>query len=445
MIALLCVALAAASPGARAAAALVPARAEAALLLENADAGAGLRALFDAVAQRAPALSVRHQVSALVGPDVFGEPLAWGLSPAGPRALVLARGTLALSAPVRDGKAARIALQKWLEQSGPPRLVRTPPLNGGPLASGAGKKERAGMVTPVAGTLRLLTASGMRATALVTSLAQIGARKSGTPALGSDRDLREALARLSGPAGLVVRAADPLRGAAFALAASERGLDAKGLVIASSPVLAGEAPGPAACEAASLLCFRAGIAQAGRSLLAQGARLYLSALLAPPALTGADGLAQKACAAADKVVLRSDGVDFAILSEAQPAWTVHLSGAASPPPAEPATETAHGPRSLCVKSDAELSWFGTPCPEQPPADPRAPGGQAALEARLDTAVLDAALAKLTPVDALRGSAQAELYAARLLVGGLLRRSGPLQITGQPHKAGAGIELHWPLH
>src|SRR5204863_166900 len=68
------------------AASLVPARVDAALLLEGSQAAAGLRAFFDGVEQRAPALSAAAQLAALVGPDLLREPLSWGLAPSGARA-----------------------------------------------------------------------------------------------------------------------------------------------------------------------------------------------------------------------------------------------------------------------------------------------------------------------------------------------------------------------
>jgi hypothetical protein len=37
-----------------------------------------------------------------------------------------------------------------------------------------------------------------------------------------------------------------------------------------------------------------------------------------------------------------------------------------------------------------------------------------------------------------------MYAGRLTLGGLLRASGPVTVTGGPHPAGAEVELHWPL-
>ena len=133
-LALVCSALAAAAPGARAAASVVPAQSDAALLLDGSQGAVGLRTFLDAVAQRAPALGAGPRIAALVGPDLLGQPLAWGLAFSGPRALVLWRGSLALTAPVRDAKAARAALpearpaQEWWRPS-PDRSASSPLLD----------------------------------------------------------------------------------------------------------------------------------------------------------------------------------------------------------------------------------------------------------------------------------------------------------------------------
>src|SRR5262249_57910533 len=124
-------------------------------------------------------------------------------------------------------------------------------------------------------------------------------------------------------------------------------------------------------------------------------------------------------------------------------WAVRWRPSPPPPAAEGFAE-ADGPRPLCVRADASSAWFGTPCPAAAPADPRAPGATSALEAQLDLGAADAVLQKLTPLDALHGGLAAGLYAARLTVGRLLRSSGPIVATGQPHPAGAEVELRWPL-
>lgn len=439
-LALLCAA-APAGPGAKSAAALVPANAEAAVLLEGSRAADGLRAFFDGVAQRAPALAAGPRLSALVGPDLLDEPLAWGLAPSGARAIVLEGGSFGLTAPVRDARTARSALQSWLAEAGPPHPAHARGLRGA-LAAGEGRRIRAGAVASVAGRTRLLTASGPRAIALVSMLAQVAARAS--PPISTDRALSPGLARLTEPAALLARGTDPLRAAVLSLEGSSRGLVARGLLLSPGQLLAGLAPGPAACAGASLLCLRAGLGPSGRDALGLFARAYLGALLAPPSREGPERLAQAAAGAAERVVVRSDGADPRLPSDEREAlWAVRLQAVTAPPGAEGAAD-AEGPRPLCVRADASAAWFGTPCPASAPADPNAPGATAALEAQLDLSAADAVLQKLTPLDALRGGLAAALYAARLTVGGFLRGSGPVVATGQPHPAGAEIELRWPL-
>ena len=71
-------------------------------------------------------------------------------------------------------------------------------------------------------------------------------------------------------------------------------------------------------------------------------------------------------------------------------------------------------------------------------------GPDAFHAQLDLVQIDAALARMTPLDALRGSLAAGTYAARLLYGELLRNAGPLTVIGNPARDGAEIELRLPL-
>jgi hypothetical protein len=442
VLALLCAA-AAAGQGARAAAAFVPAHVNAALLLEGAQATAGLRAFFAGVELRAPALAPGARLAALVGPDLVDDPLSWGIAPSGPRAVVFEGGAAGSSAPVRDGRAARSSLRSWLAQVGAPRPLRLPHLRGA-FVSGDGRRTRAGVVATLGGAQRLLTASGADAAALLTRLAQTAARSAGASPLSGDGSLRAALARLGGPAGLVARGAEPVHSAVLSLEGSAQGLVARGLLVARAPLLAGAAPGLDACAGAALLCLRAGLGPAGRATLAAAARAWLGILLEPSAREGVDRLAQRAAVVAERLVVRSSGVDSRLLaSESGPAWAARVEAVTVPPPERGSAEV-DGPRSVCVRADATAAWFGIPCPERPSADPRASDAEEALGAQLDLGLLDAALQRLTPLDALRGGLPAGLYAARLTVGGMLRGSGPVTATGQPHPSGAEVEVRWPL-
>ena len=440
-LALLCAAAASGS-GAGAAAAVVPSNVDGAVLLDGSRAAEGLRAFFDGVARRAPALEAGPRLSALVGPDLLGEPLSWGLAPSGARAIVLRGGSFGLTAPVRNARAARAALQSWLAALGPPHPVRAGRVRGA-LSAGDGQRVRAGAVASIAGRTRLLTASGPQAVALLALLGQVASRASAP--ISTDPVLAPGLSRLTGPAALLARGADPLQAAVLSLEGAASGLVARGLLLAPAPLLAGSAPGPAACTGASLLCLRAGLGPSGRDALALAARSYLGALLAPPSREGLERLAISATAAAERVVVRSDGADARLLTDERDApWAVRLQAITAPPAGEGFAE-ADGPRRLCVRADASSAWFGTPCPAAAPADPRAPGATSALEAQLGLGAADAVLQKLTPLDALHGGLGAGLYAGRLTAGGLLRSSGPVVATGRPHPAGAEIELRWPLH
>lgn len=349
-------------------ASLVPADAEGALVLQGA---AGLRAMLDTAGHRAAGLSpdaVGEMLRDRVGVDLFAEQRQWSLARHGPRALVFMRGSVGLSAPVTNAKAARAALAAWL---GPSRPTRPKPLKG-PLAAG----DRAGMIAPVGGSQRLLTASGRHAAALVSALAH-------PSPFSRDKAL---LAHATGPAWLYLKGEGPLRAALFAIDASAAGLTARGLVVpVQDPILAGGAPGP--CDEAPTGCLRAGLGPSGRGLLSQVL-----------------GEFQQSLPAGDSVVVRLDGIDVQQLG---------------------------GDRSLT----RALRISAAAADAQPGP---------ALAGLLDLAGLDAALSKLSPLDALRGSMAAGAYAAHLLYGPLLRNAGPLTVTGAAAKSGAELELHLPL-
>lgn len=80
------------------------------------------------------------------------------------------------------------------------------------------------------------------------------------------------------------------------------------------------------------------------------------------------------------------------------------------------------------------------------------GGPRELSVRLDTPALWKALGPITALDALRGPAAGMLAAVKLLWGGLLAVSGPIELTVRPPEAGLPpalegsleLELAWPL-
>lgn len=200
---------------------------------------------------------------------------------------------------------------------------------------------------------------------------------------------RDLASRATGPAWVWLRLAPPLRAAVLAIDASAAGVVGRGLVTADSPILAGRAPG---CEG-GVACLAAGIAPAGRGAL----ETVLAQLGVPsqPELRSAHSVAELV-----------DAVDVRQLSE---------------------------PGSL------GRALHVSPVFDAPPA------AAAALVARIDLGQVDAALLKLTPLDALRGGLAGGAFALHLVYGALLRNAGPLTLTGNPAAGNAAeVELRLPL-
>jgi hypothetical protein len=200
-------------------------------------------------------------------------------------------------------------------------------------------------------------------------------------------ELRE---RARGQVWLWARLDEPLRAAVLAIDASGIGLVARGLLTARGPLLAG--PAPAGC-ASGVACLRAGVAEAGRSAIA----LTLSRLGAAP---------QPELTGAARVEERVDGIDVRALSD----------------------------RASLARALRITPVFGSTASAGP-----------ALEGRIDLAEVDAALASLTPLDAIRGGFAAGAYAVHAVYGVLLRNAGPLTLAGSPARGNAAeIELRLPL-
>jgi hypothetical protein len=201
---------------------------------------------------------------------------------------------------------------------------------------------------------------------------------------------RELAARARGPVWLWARLQDPLRAAVLSIDASGIGMVARGLVTSGLPLLAGRAP--FGC-AQAIACLRAGVAEGGRQAIAQ----LLERLGVPP---------QPELAGADRVEERLDAIDVRALSDQR--------------------SLARALRITPVFGGAESA---------------AP----ALDALVDLARLDAALAGMTALDAVRGGFAAGTYAARAVYGDLLRNAGPLTIAGSPARGNAAeIEIRLPL-
>ena len=437
LAALLCASLAARG------AALVPARAEAAVLFDGAVGIAGLHQFLETAGTKSRALApyeLSRESIALFGPDLLSGAPGWGLDPRGARALVFAGNAYALSAPVRDGKAARKALIAWVGAAGP-WSKRTGRRN--PISAGSGRSQRAGIVAPQGGSVRLLTASGRGAEMLVAALWRIGAQRSPTRTLAHDRRLEPLLPAGNGKAALIVRGDDPITFAVLELSADASSVVARGLVGAPSPLLAGHAPDASACTESSLFCLRASLGLSGKAALALASQMYLSGT--SPAGPLAD-LLQKETSRAESLVLLSSGIDVSLLDEPKSSlWALHLVAAlagVTPHDRPLDLEAGDGPRKRCLRAEGPTLQMASPCVDLRIA--LREGDGPALQATADPAAIDAALSRLNAFDALRGSVPATLVGARLLVGGFLRGSAPFTLSGEPDPLGARIELRWSL-
>jgi hypothetical protein len=196
--------------------------------------------------------------------------------------------------------------------------------------------------------------------------------------------------RASGPAWLWINGRPPLREASFRLDASASGLVARGLVTPlRDPILAGTAP--EGCEGGPPGCLRASLGKGGFELVAHAfAALGLAALPDSPSL-----------------IARLLAIDARQLSDPQSIG-----------------------RALDVSATAE------------PPGPQGPS----VAGELDLAYVDQALARLSPIDAMRSSFVASVYAGHLIYGPLLRHAGPLTLTGTPaaKNDAAEIEIRLPL-
>jgi len=415
LAALLCASLAARG------AALVPARAEAAVLFDGAGGIAGLHQFLETAGTKSRALApyeLSRESIALFGPDLLSGAPGWGLDPRGARALVFAGNAYALSAPVRDGKAARKALIAWVGAAGP-WSKRTGRRN--PISAGSGRSQRAGIVAPQGGSVRLLTASGRGAEMLVAALWRIGAQRSPTRTLAHDRRLEPLLPAGNGKAALIVRGDDPITFAVLELSADASSVVARGLVGAPSPLLAGHAPDASACTESSLFCLRASLGLSGKAALALASSVSPRTIVASMPSTSA-----REESAGPRTKAR---------------W--NTSPARVTPHDRPLDlEAGDGPRKRCLRAEGPTLQMASPCVDLRIA--LREGDGPALQATADPAAIDAALSRLNAFDALRGSVPATLVGARLLVGGFLRGSAPFTLSGEPDPLGARIELRWSL-
>ena len=428
--------------GAKSAAPLVPTAVRAAILLDGDAANAGIAGLLGTAGRHAASLSPEsfsRELSSSVGVDLLGDTRAFGLAASGPRALVFASGSIALSAPLADAKVARRAVDAWLGL--PTRKSKPLPLKGADVAG-----NRAALI---AGG-RLYIGSGPHAAALVNDLSHPGACS-----LAKDKTWAAALALATGPAAIWFRADALLRGGLFSIDARATGLSLRGLLLPAgdAPLLVGEAP--VSCGDGKLACLRAELGAGGRALFAAGVRDYVFRAFGAGQRDYLDRLTQRAAATAGKIAVRLDGLDAHLLGdESDSIWALRLAAAVETPAPQlppgdlprgfakkPSGLSAEGRRPLCVVLEPKSASLSTPCMESPSLSG---GSDHALESTLDPAAIDRALSMLSPLDALHGPVAAGAYAAHLIYGALLRSSGPASLTGQPAGAAAELELRIPI-
>jgi hypothetical protein len=483
-------AAAAPAPGA---AELVPADCAAALLLDDGAALDGLRAFLAAAAEGAPSLRpalLGQDLARQLGVDPLTDQSPGGrspsggspggqspggrspggglLAPAGARALVAVERGLGLSAPVADAPAAQQAVSRWLEQVGPvraPKGARVPGLR----TAGSERGERAAALFELRGEARLVTASGPRAAQLVERLFRAARGAKGSAPLAEGRPLLAALAQVPGPARLWVRGQRPVQGVLLQLDAAATELHLRGLLLglegaaeAPAALLNGAGPAAEACAGTPLVCLRAAPGPLLRSLAPPALRGLLTELLRGPERADADQLLQALAAAArggallrieafePRALGRSPAFELASLdlwAASGSAGDQALQAAlAALPAAEPEGARVPG-LPACAGQREKTLWLALPCRrvEPPPLE----GGPTELFLRLDAQALARSLAGVTPLDALHGQAGSALFGLKLLWGGLLARSGPVELRAAPPEGAAVpgallVDLRWPL-
>jgi hypothetical protein len=222
-----------------------------------------------------------------------------------------------------------------------------------------------------------------------------------------------------GAAVLWMALAPPLKAATFSLQASAQGLDAVGVVTASKPLLQGPSP---RCDTARVGCFAAGLGPAGRELLHHA----LAAFDLPAALVRR---ASRAAGRLDGIEVAALGGRYSVIDALDYALVIDAPGAAG--------------GGQCALPTGIAAISNPACAQLPSLEAPEPGASAAL----DLAQVDAALAQLTALDALKGEAAAGAYGAHLLYGELLRHLGPLTLHAKEARnaaAAAELSLRLPL-
>jgi hypothetical protein len=457
----------------------VPDSAEAALAMDGA-AGAALLTVFAPQLGHEPGPlapgPLGHDLRQMVGVDLLSPAAVAeaGVSSTGTRALVLGDQAVGLSAPVEDEAKARKCVAAFLEQLGPTRQTRGAPLKA-PLASGGGAQERAGWVVKTGAGLRLITASGKGSVTLAIQLGHVG--RANEHPLTHDPQIAAAQEQLQGPllAWVRGRGAGPVKGAVVRLAWSAKALDAQGLLLpapakkdapALSQLVDGESPPVSACGPA-LFCARAAPGPLLREWLERGRGEALGRALRTRAQREPIDQTLRAllASATGGALLRIDSFDPRLVAQGtardlDSLEVLAASGAATTTPLAGANEagevTLPGPPAACAglaTRDAKgLAWLSWPC-RPPGPEVVTTGGPRELWVRLDTPALWKALAPISALDALKGQAVGTVVALKLLWGGLLAASGPIEVAVRPPAAeglpaalagSLALDVQWPL-
>lgn len=429
----------------------LPATTSFALFLAGADASAAARGFLQKLGatRRGESQGLAEDFARTLGLDVLSAEAqrAAGLDSQGLRIVAGDEQAVALLAPVRDEKLARVRLEAWLDQLGPAHEVEVRKHR--LLVSGASRQVRAFLIANLGEGPRLLTASGKDAVAWLTALVQLAA---GTDrrTLADEPLLADTLAMLHGPLSVWARGSDALLGAAFDVDLRETGLLAQGRLLLKDkrPLLEGPSPSAEGCAGSPLFCVRVGAGPGLKVLAAQGLHWLVAKAVPAARREEFDALVQTTLAAAQGgALLRVESINWTQALASKPELTAlpfvlasRAQSAALPP--EPVRLSA-----LCLRALGEVLLLGAPCPEAAPPGLSAEG-PTGLVARFEPSLF---LPRhgFSLLDALRSPLGGALMGLQAVLGPLFARSGALTLQLHPLAAGAdprvlSLALDWPL-